>query len=455
MDFFYLEHLRLDWGFGNPNKTAALIVCLMMLSWLPAFWFKSSDRPRLRRVAFWVSLITCAVFGYFLLQTYSRGGFVAALGGGFLLLITAPRPWPWRRVWAITFGIGFLLLAGIHNESLFRATEGVMTTDVSVNNRLLIWKEVPHMMFDAPQGWGVGQSGNAFMQWYQPKGNTESYRTLVNSHFTWWVEFDWPRRIGYTFAWLLALALCLPHAKARWYAVVMAAIFSFAITALFSSVAEEPALWIAPLAGLGLVLLHRVARWVPISGPGVGAAVLFTTAIMGILAIIGLTDETRTIQLKKNLITVGEGEPTFRLVSAVHQGESEVLPKHFGHQARGQSNTTFEVMWPFASATQRIDRVELPLVYAGTVPTQCDTQQVAVILLNPQADPPENWPEQVPTTVVRGSFYKSGRSAWRDFVDASDARRLVTIPGAGTLLPNWLELIEAEVKMIDVKPVQP
>ena len=62
----------MDWGLGNPNKTAILIGCLLILAWLPV---------RKERWGFWLTWALTLGLGICLIHTYSRGGLVD--GGGF------------------------------------------------------------------------------------------------------------------------------------------------------------------------------------------------------------------------------------------------------------------------------------------------------------------------------------------------------------------------------------
>src|ERR1700678_390926 len=92
MDFYYHGAWRMDWGFGNPNKTATLIACLMLAVWLVAcIW----------RWGFWFALPVATALGWCLVQTYSRGGMLALLAGVAVLLAWTPRPWPRARTIAV------------------------------------------------------------------------------------------------------------------------------------------------------------------------------------------------------------------------------------------------------------------------------------------------------------------------------------------------------------------
>ena len=76
-EFFYNGVQRLDWGFGNPNITAGLIATLLMAVWGLAF---------IHRWGFWPALVGFTALGVCLLQTASRGGLVAAILGGVVLV---------------------------------------------------------------------------------------------------------------------------------------------------------------------------------------------------------------------------------------------------------------------------------------------------------------------------------------------------------------------------------
>ncbi|MCK9589525.1 MAG: O-antigen ligase family protein [Terrimicrobiaceae bacterium] len=60
--------------------------------------------------------------------------------------------------------------------------------DASVTHRIDLWKAGLQMACENPAGFGSGQSGREFMQWYQATDRTEGYRTMVNSYLTFLVE---------------------------------------------------------------------------------------------------------------------------------------------------------------------------------------------------------------------------------------------------------------------------
>ncbi len=240
---------RMDWGLGNPNKTAALIAILMVAVWGLAY---------LRRWGFWLALVMFSGLGICLVHTFSRGGIVAAFFGLFPLVLVVWRPWPWSRIIGIVVSIWIIVAALIFLQAHKRYGQGVATEDRSISNRFEIWKAAPTMMADAPGGWGMGQSGRAYMNWYQPLDNNESYRTLVNSHLTWLVELGWIGRFLYLTGWFAVFVLCFPSAQARWMAVPFGIWVAFFVGAFFSSVAESICLWVVPVLALTAVLVWRI-----------------------------------------------------------------------------------------------------------------------------------------------------------------------------------------------------
>ena len=71
-EIFFNGVWRMDWGLGNPNKTAALIATLMVGLWGLAY---------VRKWGFWVALAGFTALGFCLVHTFSRGGLVALFVG--------------------------------------------------------------------------------------------------------------------------------------------------------------------------------------------------------------------------------------------------------------------------------------------------------------------------------------------------------------------------------------
>ncbi len=228
----------MDWGLGNPNKTAALIALLMTAVWA---------LPLVKRWLFWAALPIFTGLGVCLMHTMSRGGFLATIAGMSAILWRLPRPWPRNHVRAVAIAVSIILVGAVMLQASTRFAQS--WKDRSITNRFDIWKTVPRMMVDTP--------GNAYCSWYQPLDRTEEYRTLVNSHFTWLVEFSWPLRFLYIFGWLTVFILCLPRSRQVGFSVALGTWLVLFIASTFSSVGEEPWLWIIPGISLLAVLIAR------------------------------------------------------------------------------------------------------------------------------------------------------------------------------------------------------
>jgi hypothetical protein len=242
---------RMDIGFGNPNKTATLFAMLMVAAW--AFL-------NIRRWGYWGALGLFTFFGFCLVHTFSRGGMCAAFVGVGVMLFTYPKRWYRFQLIGVGVALTIIAAASLQLGATRRYAQGLLQEDLSITHRLAIWKEVPRMMVDAPEGWGGGESGRAYMEWYQPLSRFEEYRTLVSSHLTWLVELGWPFRLGYVFAWLLILRLCWPSPATPVRSIGLGIWTAFGISGLFSSVAESRLLWILPGMSLFAILLERIAK---------------------------------------------------------------------------------------------------------------------------------------------------------------------------------------------------
>lgn len=253
MEYFYQGHVRLDWGFDNPNKTAALIACLALSCWLPSF-----IRPR-NRFLFFLSLAGFLWFGYLLLETYSRGGFISLAVGLVPVMVHLFKYH--QRVERISFIFGLLLLVGgsVYNESGSRTSLSYLRSDASAGNRIALYSQVPKMLSESPEGLGRGASGLHFRQYYQDLSRSERYRTLVNYHATLLTESPWWGRILYAGGWALLLAMLMPtglSVNEGSYLVGLGVALCAFTANVFSTIGEAWQTWV-PLVAVVLVIAIR------------------------------------------------------------------------------------------------------------------------------------------------------------------------------------------------------
>lgn len=295
-EFFADGHLRWNFGWPTPNYAGAFLATLLAL----AFAF-SNSRWR------W-PMVAAEAGGLFLLaKTYSRGA-VVAWGLAWLFGVMALRVWndPVQRlVWlsrmaalgAMMFAAGFGWNRaegagnGTHSMSanyglkqkdsigIKQSAEEPATEDGSVVNRLAIWRGGLKMIAAAPlTGWGAGESGRAYMNWFQDIDRHQTYTTIVNSYLHVAVEHGLPVLGGVLFGlgWFLAVAwrsarsaeescndaLRVHRSRAvrtetvKRPALMMAmgaSLVAWMVANIFTTLWIEPRLWIVPAAvGFGL-----------------------------------------------------------------------------------------------------------------------------------------------------------------------------------------------------------
>ena len=272
-------------GYSNPNKGGFLCAELALAALLAAFlcWRRK-----------WLSTIcalgACGAF-YAMLRTESRSALVAFVVGVLtlsLLRFKSRLGWKWLASVAgiLAVGLGIIVLSGRAERFTTKLVDAQGESDAQ---RISVWKAAPRMMIDSPCGWGLGNSGTAYTCWYQPPTEFKIFRTLVNSHLTWLVEFGWAGR----FLYLTALAgACLFLLFLAWRGaspLPAAMLCSFATAGLFNSVMEAPTLWILPVASLATLVKERQNgntlrfAWVSLAAGAVLSALVLTT-----LAVIGI-----------------------------------------------------------------------------------------------------------------------------------------------------------------------
>lgn len=425
-EFFFKGVWRMDWGLGNPNKTAALIASLMVGLWALSY---------VCRCGFWVALAGFAGLGVCMVHTFSRGGFIAVVCGLTPVLLMAPRPWPWRRIIGVMVAVWVIVGASVYLQAHERLGQGVGRADRSITNRLELWKSAPAMMLDAPGGWGFGNSGRAFMEWYQPLDRNEPYRTMVNSHLTWLVEFGWVGRFLYLAGWLWVFALCWPDARSRWLAIPFGMWLAFLVSAIFSSVAEESWVWVLPALALLAVWAWRwkVAVW-----PRPIAWVLPPVAAAVALLMLPAIWQGSEIQRVRSAVVTGQCPPAVWVVV-----DEKVLGANYARSLRAFWREQGEACVGIVS-----DLRDLPSVAGAEViltgrfssaPSQKDlgnlTGASSILLVNPALYPQElgDFGELAGRiTVAIGDFAQNPAAlAWaRKF----GAQR---IGGAGDFVPDW------------------
>lgn len=436
-DIFFNGIWRMDWGLGNPNKTAALIAELMVAGWGLAY---------ARKRGFWAAFIFFIILAGCLIHTFSRGGLVAAFIGLTALIVFRQKSWPLKKCVAIGIAVLLMTAFALYLNAHSRYGQGVFKEDRSINNRMELWKVSPVMMVDAPAGWGMENAGKAFMRWYQPANRNEQYRTLVNSHLTWLVEFSWPLRFLYLFAWAAIFLICFPTKKSRWYAVPLGIWLSFGTAAFFSSIAESICLWIVPGLSLSAVLVNRlrIKEWprlvtwfVPV-GIATIFCVSFLTVGKGKIEING----------SKDRVIIGKQAPSFWLVvDGRTLGDYDFAKSLRKYLAEHPTDQSIGIVQSLDFLPKVLSGATIVVAGSPEGRSQASMQWLAssasrLILLAPRYYPQEAGiisGVKSSVAIIFGEFSQSPfLAAWEE---TGQARR---VAGAGDFFPNWPQIIFSE-----------
>lgn len=425
-------------GFDNPNKAAVLFASLALVAFTVAL------RAR-RDVISWMGFVLFGGAAFALLHTFSRGGLIAFGVGALIVLAASARVLRSPRRWIPLLVL--VLLAGglsVGRGALGRLVASAPTHDASAGNRLVIWRTVPRMMSDAPGGWGLGNSGAAFMSWYQPLERRETYRTLVGSHFTWLVEFGRWGRCGYAAAWAFALLVCGLHLKRRRDPLPLALWACFGTASIFSSVAESWVLWILPGVALGSALVTycrthgRLVRYgLPLLSCVIGAVLVSS------LVIKGRSDARRSslgVQRDANAgrtivgASSGLAVPTAWLVADPTVLGGEAYGRILRAAAPNLAGTDWGIADTLEAVPDDVNRLTLCGASADEGPALLNRfmQLKEVQVLSPAH--PQDWlaSNGVPVRVCCGEFAAN--------CPAEDHPRLTVVTGVRDFLPTWPRL---------------
>ncbi len=220
MGFSFLGHHRIDWFWGDPNKSGALIA-LVVIVLLGQAWSQ-------QRWNWWrLGATALAVLGIAALAgTYSRGALLGLIVGFIILCIRIPAATAGVRIGrSIAFAMVLvvcLFLSDFHR----RIAPDYVGGDRSVLNRWEQWWAAPRMMVDAPAGWE--DPGRDYTRWYKPASVHQTHTVMVASHLQVMVGSGWSLRCLYLALWLLALGICWPSATRSHATIPFALIVSSA-----------------------------------------------------------------------------------------------------------------------------------------------------------------------------------------------------------------------------------
>lgn len=241
---------RFSLWYRNPNAAGALLAQIALLALGLAAY--ASKRWRL------VGAVAFAAAVFAVAMTESRSAMLGlAAGAGAVALSKMRSLASVRGVLALLALAGAVALAVWSSGYAERFTAKMFREGYDQLSRLPIWSEVPRMVVGAPDGWGAGNSGRAYMDWFQPLSRSHTVATLIGSHFTFLAEHGWFARIACMAAWAGGLALLAMSALRCANALPLAVWGAFFVALAFNTIHAEWTLWVLPTALLVHVLCRR------------------------------------------------------------------------------------------------------------------------------------------------------------------------------------------------------
>lgn len=263
--YYFLEHLRWNLFFNNPNDTALFLATCIPFIWIREIKFKQNKFSTLLSVYL---LFLELVLLFILAKTGSRGGWVALMGGmvWFLMLSVGCKRLTWNRTVHMILTMTVLILCIQVSGFAGRADLEFVVGDKSIGNRFNVWVGALKMIATYPiSGWGWGNSGRDFLNTFQKIEHTENYSTMVNTFLTYAVEAG---LIVFfvTFFFIVYAILCpirsRKNQRGRFSAiqpVASTSLMVFSIGLCFSTFFREPIIWIVPVSSVLVLMITSIA----------------------------------------------------------------------------------------------------------------------------------------------------------------------------------------------------
>ena len=433
---------RVKFGFVNPNFAAAFFGSLAFL-FLPLAL--GTRRWSLRGLG-WLGVL--ASFAC-VLATGSRGGLLATgSGSAVYLAFVCRRMLTWKRLALVALVVAALLGGAVACHVGDRFTRKMFAMDMANSERMDIWCAAPRMMVDAPAGWGWGESGAAYSNWYRSKDSVRYVRTMISSHLTILAETGWPFRFAYVFAWIWFMCSAFADARRGRPPFALAVGVYLGIVAMFNTVLASALSWPVPVLAVayhvwGLLRERRRPSWIlPCVSAGCAVVVLGSCACMGRTAPEGEPE----VHGKPGVTFVNGREPEAWIVE-----DGFVLDGgYLGMMGRDVRDACAGDVLPALAFTRNGAKVPAgaaKAVYVGKTGVEfleawkagrVEAPAREVVFLSPpfaSASIPVNLRTASHVRVVRGVF---AQNVQKDV--ASDGMELKMVPGALLYVPEWWKL---------------
>jgi hypothetical protein len=262
-NFYFHGSLRSDFGFPTPNYAAAFFAPLIPWIWgLIALTLRAKEKP-VHNVGFFGAIALEGIVWVCLIVTLSRGGFFSACVAAIAFLMSFKACVNCARAVLVRVALLGILLFFTNFSS--RIGLGVLSGDASVTHRLTLWKAGLEMMAIEPtRGWGAGESGRAYMNWFQDQAASEKYTTMVSTPMTIAVEHGLPLLAAIIFAHLLLVGSGILFSKnnaahASTASIIVscaqASVVAWAVANCFSTLWGDIRLWVVPSISYSVLIL--------------------------------------------------------------------------------------------------------------------------------------------------------------------------------------------------------
>lgn len=451
-----LEETRFTVFDFNPNDVATFIVVLILSLPILLKWSKHWG---------WFVWPVETILIALLVGTGSRGGVLALICGLIISVILCCRLGAMLRGWKTWTSIGLAVVLGVGVGLIifpkgFRIGTVDVSPDASAGRRLEVWSTVPAMLASAPNGWGIGNSAEAYEQWFEPVGEAVELKHLLSSHLTWLVEFGWPLRWLYLFLWLAAIALLVPDRKFS-FPILGLAVWTAFFVALFYNAAGKWWNWPLPVLWLLAVLILRCRQktfptwhyWI--------MSVFISGVFVGLPFVRFDLDRSQT-SIRAwdggNIVLIGAGKP----IIAILGPSKDVLGNFYGQEIRQEWSKTDHdagsivvIAQPDASAGRFLADCHLFVISGGDETALYQWRLIftpkfesKLLLINCRV-PVDDWIKVFSRVAYcHGEFYGDPHySEWKDFSTTNPSVSVKDIPRQEAYIADWWPLLgEAAAK---------
>ena len=177
----FLLSERFDFGFQQPNVAGAFFAMIALSFWV----FFLNNRCPIHVRFQWFYFILGAFSVLAMVLTQSRGALFSLIVilGFILCLLIAKRP-ELSRAYCIKIILLFTTLTSFifFTNMKDRVSSQELLYGASTTYRLELWEAGLNMIYLKPLfGWGVDQSGEVYMQWFQRLDSNHRVAGMINS----------------------------------------------------------------------------------------------------------------------------------------------------------------------------------------------------------------------------------------------------------------------------------